>query len=107
MSPLAPSGLLGLSAGCFEALLHTLMNVLIPCSPDQQFCWEEFTGNTMVQHDLMGNMLFLHTNLSPKWNLHIPGDFRGYSRRRVVQPLIQTRFPCISVAPCFSSALLL
>lgn len=37
----------------------------------------------MVQHDLKGNMLFLHTNLSPKWNLNIPGDFRAYTRRLV------------------------
>ena len=35
----------------------------------------------MVQHDLKGDMLFLHTNLSPKWNLNIPGDFRAYTRR--------------------------
>ena len=52
-----------------------------PCSPDQRFCWNEFTGNTIVQHDLSGNMLFLHANLSPKWNLHIPGDFKEYTRR--------------------------
>ena len=84
------------------------MDVLAPCSPDQQYCWEEFTGNTMVQHDLKGNMLFLHTNLSPKWNLHIPGDFRAYSRRLVIQllliyMLIQSPYSCstalLPVAP--------
>ena len=39
----------------------------------------------MVQHDLKGDMLFLHTNLSPKWNLNIPGDFRAYTRRSDLQ----------------------
>lgn len=61
------------------------------CSPDQSFCWEEFTGNTMVQHDTKGNMLFLHTNLSPKWNLNIPGDFAAYTRRwQVIIPLMRS-----------------
>ena len=41
----------------------------------------------MVQHDLKGDMLFLHTNLSPKWNLNIPGDFRAYTRRSGLQSL--------------------
>jgi hypothetical protein len=51
------------------------------CSPDQRLCWEEFTGNTMTQHAPSGQLLFLHTNLSPKWNLMIPGDFKSYTRR--------------------------
>ncbi len=51
------------------------------CSPDQSFCWEEFTGNTMTQYSPTGQLLFLHTNLSPKWNLMVPGDFKAYTRR--------------------------
>ncbi|CAL8466252.1 g5788 [Coccomyxa elongata] len=51
------------------------------CSPDQSFCWEEFTGNTMTQYSPDGHLMFLHTNLSPKWNLMVPGDFEAYTRR--------------------------
>lgn len=28
-----------------------------------------------------GKLMFLHTNMSPKWNLAIPPDFDYYSRR--------------------------
>lgn len=28
-----------------------------------------------------GKLMFLHTNMSPKWNLAIPADFSFYSRR--------------------------
>ena len=28
-----------------------------------------------------GNVMFLHTNLSPKWSLEIPADFSDYHRR--------------------------
>ena len=54
---------------------------LVNCSPDQNFCWEEFTGNTMTQYSPNGQLMFLHTNLSPKWNLMVPGDFEAYTRR--------------------------
>ena len=32
-------------------------------------------------HDHAGKLMFLHTNMSPKWNLAIPADFSFYSRR--------------------------
>ena len=51
------------------------------CSPDQIICWEEFVGNTMTQYSPEGELLFLHANLSPKWNLEVPGDFKAYMRR--------------------------
>lgn len=54
---------------------------LVKCSPDQNFCWEEFTGNTMTQYSPNGQLMFLHTNLSPKWNLMVPGNFEAYTRR--------------------------
>ncbi len=54
---------------------------LLKCSPDQSFCWEEFTGNTMTQYSPNGHLMFLHTNLSPKWNLMVPGNFEAYTRR--------------------------
>ena len=28
-----------------------------------------------------GKLMFLHTNMSPKWNLAIPADFDFYTRR--------------------------
>lgn len=57
------------------------------CNKHQTHCWQEFGGNTMVQHDLQGHMMFLHTNFRPKWNLQLPDDFREYRRRwQVLQP---------------------
>lgn len=57
------------------------------CSRDQRICWQEFAGNTMTQHDTDGNLMFLHTNLSPKWSLEIPADFSYYQRRwQVMEP---------------------
>ena len=38
-------------------------------------------GNTMTQYSPEGKLLFLHANLSPKWNLQLPGDFKAYTRR--------------------------
>ena len=38
-------------------------------------------GNTMTQYSPAGKLLFLHANLSPKWNLQVPGDFKAYTRR--------------------------
>ena len=32
-------------------------------------------------HTCAGKLMFLHTNMSPKWNLAIPADFSFYSRR--------------------------
>ncbi|KAK9798888.1 hypothetical protein WJX73_001325 [Symbiochloris irregularis] len=50
-------------------------------------CKHRYKGNTMTQHDMHGNMMFLHTNLSPKWSLQLPGDFSMYSRRwQAVEP---------------------
>ena len=44
-------------------------------------CRPTFLGNTMTQHSPDGSIMFLHTNLSPKWNLEIPGEFTQYRRR--------------------------
>ena len=41
----------------------------------------------MTQHDTHGNMMFMHTNLSPKWSLQLPGSFDMYSRRWQVLPM--------------------
>lgn len=57
------------------------------CNKHQTHCWQEFAGNTMVQHDLQGSIMFLHTNFRPKWNLQLPDDFREYRRRwQMLQP---------------------
>ncbi|DBA65601.1 TPA: hypothetical protein ACH3X2_002666 [Trebouxia sp. C0005] len=46
-----------------------------------------FAGNTMAQYTPQGKLMFLHTNMSPKWNLAIPADFDYYSRRwQILQP---------------------
>ncbi len=57
-------------------------------------------GNTMTQHSPGGDLLFLHTNLSPKWNLQVPGDFKAYTRRQERSPfaavhLLLPRSQCI------------
>ena len=45
-----------------------------------------------------GKLVFLHTNMSPKWNLAIPADFDFYSRRwQVLSPSIATAFSCICI----------
>ena len=41
----------------------------------------------MTQYAPDGRLMFLHTNLSPKWNLEIPGNFSLYRRRWKVRPL--------------------
>ncbi|KAK9810503.1 hypothetical protein WJX72_011854 [[Myrmecia] bisecta] len=47
----------------------------------------DFLGNTMTQHDPDGRLMFLHTNMSPKWNLQIPASFTQFRRRwQVLQP---------------------
>lgn len=57
------------------------------CASETQ-CSEQFFGNTMTQFDPSGKLLFLHTNLSPKWHVHLPDDFdAGYTRRwQVMEP---------------------
>ena len=49
-------------------------------------CRVLFLGNTMTQYAPDGRLMFLHTNLSPKWNLEIPGNFSLYRRRWKVRP---------------------
>ena len=60
------------------------------CGVAQMHCRDTFLGNTMTQHGpgQQGRLMFLHTNLSPKWNLNLPGSFRDYTRRW------QARGPC-------------
>lgn len=49
------------------------------CSPRTKLCVDEFTGNTMVQHDTRGWPLFLHSNLH---KVTLGGD-----RARALPPL--------------------
>ncbi len=51
------------------------------CSARTQLCRDEFTGNTMVQYDLQGNVLFLHANLH-KWDMRLPEKFSLHYQRR-------------------------
>ena len=53
------------------------------CGVAQMHCRDTFLGNTMTQYGpgQQGRLMFLHTNLSPKWNLNLPGSFRDYTRR--------------------------
>lgn len=41
----------------------------------------KFYGNTMVQHDPHGRVLFMHVNMPPKFSLHIVDSFMQYIRR--------------------------
>lgn len=41
----------------------------------------KFYGNTMVQHDPYGRVLFMHVNMPPKFSLHIVDSFMQYIRR--------------------------
>ena len=52
----------------------SIINIMHVCRP-------AFLGNSMTQYSPDGNIMFLHTNLSPKWNLELPGDFSEYRRR--------------------------
>ncbi|KAL3132425.1 hypothetical protein ABBQ32_008983 [Trebouxia sp. C0010 RCD-2024] len=46
-----------------------------------------FAGNTMAQYSPEGKLMFLHTNMKPKWNLGLPADFSFYNRRwQILQP---------------------
>lgn len=58
------------------------------CSRTQRSCWYDYAGNSMTQHDPAGRLMFIHTNLSPKWNLQIPGEFELYTRRYVFDPAV-------------------
>ena len=53
------------------------------CGARQLGCRTVFLGNTMTQHapGAQGQLMFLHTNLSPKWNLHLPDSFQHYTKR--------------------------
>ncbi|GBF93077.1 hypothetical protein Rsub_05688 [Raphidocelis subcapitata] len=51
------------------------------CSPRTKLCVDEFTGNTMVQHDTRGWPLFLHSNLH-KWDMRLPEKFSLHYQRR-------------------------
>lgn len=52
-------------------------------------CRTVFLGNTMSQFAPDGRIMFLHTNLSPKWSLEIPGNFSLYRRRWKVSVQLQ------------------
>eukprot|EP00877_Chromochloris_zofingiensis_P001671 jgi/Chrzof1/11504/UNPLg00437.t1 len=51
------------------------------CNPRTTLCKDEFTGNTMVQYDPSGNILFLHSNLN-KWDMRLPEKFSLHYQRR-------------------------
>ncbi|GBF98544.1 pantothenate synthetase [Raphidocelis subcapitata] len=61
------------------------------CSPRTHLCRDEFTGNTMVQHDSRGFALFLHANLH-KWDMRLPEHFSLHYQRRW-QTLMPGRVP--------------
>lgn len=50
-------------------------------------CQDELYTNTIVQKDPHGSLLFLHTNMKPKWTMAVPADFEFAVRRwRVLSP---------------------
>ena len=53
------------------------------CGVAQMHCRDTFLGNTMTQWapGRQPRLMFLHTNLSPKWNLNLPGSYKDYTRR--------------------------
>jgi hypothetical protein len=51
------------------------------CNQRTHLCTDEFTGNTMVQADLRGAPLFLHSNLH-KWDMRLPEKFSLHYQRR-------------------------
>ncbi|DBB17802.1 TPA: hypothetical protein ACH3X3_002830 [Trebouxia sp. C0006] len=70
-----------------ETPVGSLGIIKTSCSRDQRSCWQEFAGNTMTQYDTDGKLMFLHTNLSPKWSLEVPAEFAYYNRRwQVLEP---------------------
>lgn len=72
--PLRPRQPIHLSVPCPPALLRVQACGEGGCRP-------RFLGNTMTQHTPDGHLMFLHTNLSPKWSLQVPADFGQYTRR--------------------------
>ena len=58
------------------------------CGVAQMHCRNAFLGNTMTQFapGAGQRLMFLHTNLSPKWSLNLPGSFKDYTRRWQVLP---------------------
>jgi hypothetical protein len=56
-------------------------------------CREELFTNTIVQRDPHGALLFLHTNMKPKWTMAVPERFEAAVRRwRVLSPGHDTLF---------------
>lgn len=44
-------------------------------------CADKFYTNTIVQKDPHGSVLFLHTNMRPKWTMAVPPSFESAVRR--------------------------
>lgn len=42
---------------------------------------DEVFTNTMAQKGLDGKLMFMHTNMPPKWTLAVPEDFKRVVRR--------------------------
>lgn len=42
---------------------------------------DEVVGNTMAQKDPEGSLMFMHTNMPPKWTLAVPEEFDLAVRR--------------------------
>lgn len=51
------------------------------CNQRTHICTDEFTGNTMGQAGLDGELLFLHSNMH-KWDLRLPEKFDLHYQRR-------------------------
>lgn len=50
-------------------------------------CQEQLLTNTIAQKDPQGSLLFLHTNMKPKWSMAVPAAFESAVRRwRVLSP---------------------
>ena len=64
----ASAGTHAAAHGCTSMSTHLQAIVYIPVLPE-------------LLHICAGKLMFLHTNMSPKWNLAIPADFSFYSRR--------------------------
>jgi hypothetical protein len=56
------------------------------CNSHTHICADEFTGNTMGQSDLNGELLFLHSNMH-KWDMRLPRKFHMHYQRRWVKML--------------------
>lgn len=56
------------------------------CNQRTHICADEFTGNTMGQAGLDGELMFLHSNMH-KWDMRLPERFSLHYQRRWMKML--------------------